>query len=215
MTGPLLLVVTAVQAEAEAVASGVDGARVRVVPVGVGAAAAAAGTARLLAVADAAGTPYRAVVSAGIAGGIPGRAGPEATVVGTRSVAGDLGAQTPDGFLTVDELGFGSGIVPCDAELAAALRAALPHAVAGDILTVATVTGTAERAAWLAGRYPTAVAEAMEGYGVGCAAAGAGVPFVEVRTVSNPVGPRDRPVWRIAEALAALTSAAKALSTLA
>jgi futalosine hydrolase len=52
----------------------------------------------------------------------------------------------------------------------------------------------------------------MEGYGVGCAAAGAGVAFAELRTISNPVGPRDRAGWRITEALAALTAAAAALT---
>jgi futalosine hydrolase len=80
--------------------------------------------------------------------------------------------------------------------------------VVGEVVTVATVTGTAERAASLAAAHPAAVAEAMEGYGVACAAAGAGVAFAELRTISNPVGPRDRTAWRIAEALAALTTAA-------
>jgi futalosine hydrolase len=48
----------------------------------------------------------------------------------------------------------------------------------------------------------------MEGYGVATAAAAAGVPFAELRTISNPVGPRDRAAWRLGEALAALTAAA-------
>ena len=81
----------------------------------------------------------------------------------------------------------------------------------GDILTVSTVTGTAARAAWLTARHPAAVAETMEGYGVACAAAAAAVPFAELRTISNPIGPRDRAAWRIPEALTALTAAATAL----
>ncbi|AXI87702.1 futalosine hydrolase, partial [Streptomyces sp. ETH9427] len=32
-----------------------------------------------------------------------------------------------------------------------------------------------------------------------------GVPVLEVRAVSNPVGPRDRAAWRIGDALNALT----------
>ena len=72
-------------------------------PVGVGPAAAAAGTARLLALAEAAGRPFRAVLSAGIAGGFPGRAGIGATVLGVRSIAADLGAESGDGFLPIDE----------------------------------------------------------------------------------------------------------------
>ena len=81
----------------------------------------------------------------------------------------------------------------------------------GDVLTVSTVTGTAESAAVLAARHPRAVAEAMEGYGAACAAAAIGLPFAELRTISNPIGPRDRASWRIGDALAALTSAGGAL----
>ncbi len=100
-----------------------------------------------------------------------------------------------------------------DEILLAALRAALPGAVVGDILTVSTVTGSTASATGLITRFPAAVAETMEGYGVACAAAGATVPFAELRTVSNPVGPRDRAAWRIGDALAALTAAATAITT--
>ncbi|NEC74872.1 futalosine hydrolase, partial [Streptomyces rochei] len=34
-----------------------------------------------------------------------------------------------------------------------------------------------------------------------------GVPVLELRAVSNPVGPRDRAAWRVGDALAALTDA--------
>jgi futalosine hydrolase len=63
-----LLIVTAVAAEADAVRAGLTTSDIVVEPVGVGPAAAAAGTARLLATGR-----YRAVISAGIAGGLPGR----------------------------------------------------------------------------------------------------------------------------------------------
>lgn len=205
MTLPLL-VVTAVAAEADAVRAGADSRHVVVEPVGVGPAAAAAGTARLLATGR-----YRAVVSAGIAGGFPGRAPVGATVLGARSIAADLGAETPDGFLPIDELGFGSSIVEADAALTKALAALLPEAIVGDVLTLTTVTGTATTADRLAARFPQAVAEAMEGYGVAVAAAG--LPFAELRTISNPVGPRDRAAWRLGEAFAALSTASGALWT--
>lgn len=220
-----LLIVTAVAAEADAIraaainskstvesaddlrAAAADRAPI-VEVVGVGAAAAAAGTARLLALAEAAGRPYRAVLSAGIGGGFPGQAPVGATVLAVRSIAADLGADSPDGFIPLDELGFGSAIAAVDESLLAALQAALPHAIVGDVLTVNTVTGTAEGAKALIARYPAAAAEAMEGYGVACAATAAGLPFAELRTISNPVGPRDRAAWRLADAFAALTDAA-------
>ena len=215
MTG--LLVVTAVPAEAEAVRAGLTEPTVTVVPVGVGPAVAGAATARLLALAEAAGRPYRAVLSAGIAGGFAGRVTVGGTVLATRSVAADLGAESPEGFIPVDELGMpaellGGGVaVPADPGLLGALRTALPAATVGAVLTVSTVTGTAASTAALADRHPDAVAEAMEGYGVAVAATQAGLPFAELRTVSNPIGPRDRWSWRMREAFAALTAAAAAL----
>ncbi|RLP85565.1 MULTISPECIES: futalosine hydrolase [unclassified Micromonospora] len=215
MTG--LLVVTAVPAEADAVCAGLTDATVTVAPVGVGPAVAGAATARLLALAEAAGRPYRAVVSAGVAGGFVGRVAVGDTVLGTASIAADLGAESPDGFIPVDELGMppallGNGsVLPADPRLLAALRDALPSATTGTVLTVSTVTGTAASTEELRRRHPGAVAEAMEGYGVAVAAAQAGVPFAELRTISNPVGPRDRDAWRLREALDALTKAAPAL----
>jgi futalosine hydrolase len=202
-----LLVVTAVPAEADAVRAGADPGHVTVRAVGAGPAAAAAGTARLLTT-----TTYRAVVSAGVAGGFPARAAVGVTVLGARSIAADLGAETPDGFLPVEELGFGTSVRDADRDLLHTLAGALPDAVIGDILTLSTVTGSAATAERLAGRHPQAVAEAMEGYGVATAAAAAGVPFAELRTVSNLIGPRDRAAWRLSEALAALTGAAAALT---
>jgi futalosine hydrolase len=221
VTRPALqLVVTAVDAEADAFRAGLPPTATtsfRVATVGVGPSAAAAGTARLLALAEASGSPYTAVISAGIAGGFPG-APIGATVLGTRSIAADLGAENPssddaDGFLSLDQLGFGSNTITADPALLAAMRTALPDAVEGDILTLSTVTGSAATAARLVGRFPAALAETMEGYGAASAAAGAAVPFAELHTISNPVGPRDRAAWRIGDALKALTAAAEALAT--
>ncbi len=207
-----LLIVTAVPAEADAVRNGLALLDAHVAPVGVGPAAAAAGTARLLALAEAAGTPYTAVLSAGIAGGFPGRADVGATVIGARSFAADLGAESPDGFLPIEQLGFGSSTVEADPDLLKSLTAALPEAVVGDILTLATVTGTAQTAERLAAAHPTAVAEAMEGFGAATAAGE--LPFIELRTVSNLIGPRDRAAWRLPEALAALTRASASLTVM-
>jgi futalosine hydrolase len=206
-----LLIVTAVPAEAEAIRAGLASSTVTVAPVGVGPAAAGAGTARLLALAEAAGRPYQAVISAGIGGGFPDRVALGTIVLATRSIAADLGAESPDGFLPLDELGFGPSAANADPALLDKLRDALPRATVGAVLTCSTVTGTTESARVLAARYPDAVAEAMEGYGAAVAAAQAGVPFAELRTISNPVGPRDRGAWRITEAFEALRCAAAAL----
>lgn len=218
-----LLVVTAVTAERDAVTAGLRTADPRtadprtagpwtatgaadVIAGGVGPAAAAAATATALARADAAGDPYRLVVSAGIGGGFAPAAPLGSVVVAAAMVAADLGVRTAEGFTPVEELGFGTSEHQPPAALGEAVAAALGAAY-GPVLTVSTVTGTAERAAELNERHPGAVAEAMEGFGVAQAAAAAGVPVLEIRTVSNPVGPRDRAAWRIGPALAALTTA--------
>jgi futalosine hydrolase len=201
-----LLVVTAVEAERVALARGLARDGVEVLAAGVGMAAAAAATARALATTP---HPYDLVLSAGIAGGF---ADLGVTVLAARSIAADLGADSPDGFLSLDELGFGSSTVEVDPDVLTWLRGALPGAIVGDVLTVSTVTGTAERTVALRSRHPAAVAEAMEGFGVATAAALAGVPFAELRTISNPIGPRDRGAWRVREALDALGAAATRLA---
>nr|WP_280117747.1 futalosine hydrolase [Streptomyces ficellus] len=181
---------------------------------GVGpAAAAVAATGALAAAPDA----YDLVVSTGIGGGFAPRAPLGTVVVSDRIVAADLGADTPGGFVAVEELGFGRSVhlpPPGLAErIAGALRGGGQRHVVAPALTVSTVTGTAARAAELIARHPRAASEAMEGFGVAEAAAAHGVPVVEVRAVSNAVGPRDRAAWRVAEALDALRGAFRLLGT--
>ena len=179
---------------------------VDVLAAGVGPAAAAAGTATALTVAAIQGAPYDLAVSAGIGGGFAPHAPLGSVVVADAVVAADLGAETPDDFAAVTDLGFGTVEHRPPPALVAALAGAT-GAVRGTVLTVSTVTGSAERAAALLRRHPHAVAEAMEGFGVAEAAAAQSVPVLEVRAVSNAVGPRDRAAWRIGEALDALAEA--------
>ncbi|WP_447039014.1 futalosine hydrolase [Streptomyces sp. DSM 118878] len=202
-----VLVATAVPAERDAVAKGLPaGSLIDVLAVGVGPGAAAAGTATALARAAAAGRPYGLVVSAGIGGGFQPGAPVGSLVVADAVTVADLGAETPEGFAPVTELGFGAVTHRPPPSLVRELAGAC-GAATGTVLTVSTVTGSAERAAELRLRHPAALAEAMEGFGVAEAAVLHGVPVAEVRAVSNPVGPRDRAAWRIGEALAALGEA--------
>ncbi len=208
-----VLIVTAVAAERDAVLRGLGfGGRDRfdVLAAGVGPAAAAAFASAALA-----GRRYGLAISAGIGGGFPGRAETGSLVVASEIVAADLGAESPEGFRSVDELGFGSARVAVDSVLAKriteALRAAGHPARLGAVLTVSTATGTAATAAELARRVPGALAEAMEGYGVAAAARLHGLPVLEIRAISNAIGPRDRRTWRIDEALGALEAASSIL----
>ncbi|MFF2329144.1 MULTISPECIES: futalosine hydrolase [unclassified Streptomyces] len=168
---------------------------------GAGPAAAAAATAFGLA-----RGPYDLVVSAGIGGGFVPTAPVGSLVVASGIVAADLGAQTPEGFVPVTGLGFGRDRFTPSPALVRDVATAT-GALTGEVLTVSTVTGSAERAAALIAAHPHAAAEAMEGFGVAEAAERTGTPVLELRAVSNAVGPRDRSAWRIGEALAALTGA--------
>ncbi|MEU9876408.1 futalosine hydrolase [Streptomyces phaeochromogenes] len=184
---------------------------------GVGPAAAAAATAAALTAAalneqtdertdERTSGPYDLVVSAGIGGGFQPEAPVGSLVLADQITAADLGAETADGFVPVTELGFGAVTHRPPESLVRAV-AAVTGARTGAVLTVNTVTGSADRAAELRRRHPRALAEAMEGFGVAEAASAHGVPVLELRAVSNPVGPRDRAAWRIGDALAALTGA--------
>ncbi|MFE9536872.1 futalosine hydrolase [Streptomyces sp. NPDC006691] len=180
------------------------GHEIHVYPAGVGPAAAAAGTAVALGRAQDPG--YDLVISTGIGGGFPGVAPLGSLVVASGLIAADLGAGSPEGFLPVTELGFGRDRLAAPRGLCQDVARAI-GALAGPVLTVTTATGTAERAAEHLARHPSAVAEAMEGFGVAEAADQYGLPALEIRAISNSVGPRDRSAWRIGGALAALTDA--------
>ncbi|MFJ8793339.1 futalosine hydrolase [Streptomyces sp. NPDC102462] len=221
-SGKRFLVATAVPAERDAVAQAFAGPAREVrlpggtlhritgahtydlLAAGVGPALAAACTAGALTAAALQGSPYALVVSAGIAGGFGPAAPVGSLVVADEITAADLGAETADGFVPVTGLGFGT-VSHRPPETLVREVTAVTGARAGTVLTVSTVTGTAARADALRARHPRALAEAMEGFGVAEAAAAHRVPVLEVRAVSNPVGPRDRAAWRIGDALAALT----------
>jgi len=117
-------------------------------------------------------------------------------------------------FLALDDLGLGSSTIVPDSQLVDRLATVVGltgrRVVTGPILSVATVTGTELRAATLTARLDP-VAEGMEGYAVGIAAAAFGVPVGEIRAVSNPVGRRDRGSWNMPAALGSLRTAAGAL----
>lgn len=209
--GRRILVMTAVSAEKDAVLRGLNGdCRFDVMVAGVGSAIAAASTVKALINAE-----YSLVVSAGIGGGFPERVEVGSLVVANEIIAADLGAETPEGFCSLEELGFGTSRITVDESLvnrvAEAFGAAGLPVHTGPVLTVSTVTGTEDTCSELAARIPGAAAEAMEGYGVAIAAHDRGLPILEIRAISNPVGPRNKAAWRIKEALDALEVASSVL----
>lgn len=208
----MLLAVVATKQECRALLSSLEAAPVELGPYqalqtraaaviisGIGPAASAAATATALAL-----MPFDAVLSLGICGGFTGAADIGDVIVATDIVAADLGADSPDGFLAMGQLGWDHDSHPVDPGLLATVVGRLGEVVAGRVLTVSTVTGTDARAGHLAERHGP-VAEAMEGWGVLTATLPHGLPMLEVRTVSNVVGVRDLSTWDLPAAFTALT----------
>ncbi|GAB3226722.1 futalosine hydrolase [Glycomyces halotolerans] len=202
-----ILVVCAVPEEADAVEAGRSlRHELDVLVCGVGPAAAAAATARTVAENSHMGRAYDVVVNAGICGAFPGRARIGDVLIATDSVAAELGVALPGRLQPLDELGFGSARIGCNTVLTVGVEG-----VRGEILTLASITGSDALASELAARYPSAVGEAMEGFGVATAAQQSGIPFAEIRTVSNFIGDRDVAGWDWNGALKALTGAIREL----
>ena len=209
-----ILVIVAVEAERVALGARCLAApEVRVVVAGIGRTNAAAATAEALAEARAAGAPFAAVISTGIAGALPGSTLALGTViVADACVYAEEGIALPEGQGDMRVLGFPLGDfegnrVPVDGALLVAFRALGPACA---IATVATCSGT--DAAALSVRTRTgAMAEAMEGAAVVHAARRVGVPAIELRSISNTTGDRATQRWDIAAAFAALQGVGDAL----
>lgn len=215
-----ILVATAVAQEQEALQRGLEryyqesdsfNPGIDIEVVGVGPAQAAACTAKILAenrMKCAEEDRYTFVISAGIAGGFAEHIREGEVAIASEIVAVDLGVETADGFQFVNELGFGSARMATDQHIVATIAERLERhalsAIVGPIGTVSTATGTQETADERRRRVPGVVAEAMEGYGVAVAAQSFNLPVLEIRSISNRVGPRDRSAWKMKEAFAAL-----------
>ncbi|MFS1511698.1 futalosine hydrolase [Chengkuizengella sp. SCS-71B] len=200
-----ILIVTAVEAEKEAILKGLHSTNnIHVIAAGVGPAAAATNTTRALCT-----SKYNLVISMGIGGGFADRAKVGSIVIANEIIAADLGVETAEGFCGLNELGFGSTHLKVDINLMNKVYEALKKTKMivhiGPILTLSTITGTSETALKLSSRIKGAAVEAMEGFGVATAAHEFNIPVLEIRAISNPVGPRDREAWRMKEAFEGLT----------
>lgn len=205
-----MLIVTSVEKEREAVQLGLNGdSRFTTALCGVGPVEAAIRTTKELSGEH----TYDAVLNLGVAGGMPGKAEIGEVVIGSASVQADLGFEQADGsFESIEGLGFTVSRLDADEVLFQAVdESLLIEHHKGVIVTQSTVTGTKARLHETIRRVPEAFAEGMEGFSVLSAAREAGVPAVEIRAISNPVGPRKRDEWRLDDALTALTTVAAQL----
>jgi futalosine hydrolase len=149
--------------------------------------------------------PMQAALQVGIAGSLDPNL-PVGTLVQVRQeTLGELGATSPEGFLTLEKLQLPSMIL--DEKVYYQQfdnpHAPLPELTSASGLTVNTVSGTADQIARRTALWQPQV-ETMEGAAFFQACLLAGVPFHQVRAVSNPVNPRNKSEWDIPAALGAL-----------
>jgi futalosine hydrolase len=207
---PRILIVTAVQGEADAIGNPND---TFIVSGGIGRTNAAVSTTTSIL----SNGPFSWVISAGIAGALP-----ESNlqigdiVIANKCVYAEEGLQTPDGFQNMQEMGFSLGDfdgndVPVDQDM---LERIGKIGVIGSIATVATCSGT-DRHAKLLERRTQCVCEAMEGAAVVHTARKFGLQAIEIRAISNTTGDRNSQEWDLALALKNLGSSVnKAITAL-
>jgi futalosine hydrolase len=195
-------------------------ADVLVVPAGMGKTNAAQAVTALLET-----RAVRGIIGFGVGGAYAGSGlHPGGVAVATSEIYGDEGVAAPDGWIATDGIGIPllelAGAChfnefPIDpVRLGAAmdaLSAAGIEAVAGPFVTVSCCSGTAARGDELAGRF-RAVCESMEGAAYAHVAALYGVPYLEIRGISNLVEDRDLSRWKLD---AAARTAATAVAAVA
>lgn len=129
------------------------------------------------------------IIVVGIGGAYPG----SGLTIGEVACAGsetfgDLGVETPDGFLELSE--FVRNSYPLQL---------FPADIHTNFVTVSTCSGTDELSARIQARTHGHV-ENMEGAAAVQVAACYGIPIGELRGISNFTGRRDRAAWKIPEA---------------
>ncbi len=196
------------------------------VATGLGKANAAAALAAVVASLDTSGGTSRdasrgaspdkppSVLQFGVAGAYPGCDLPLGAVAVASSERDlDLGVGEDRTRLGLDAIGFellpGTGVhnlIALGGDSARAIAAGLGAPLL-DFATSDGVTATAAAAAATAARHGVAL-ESMEGFAAAQVALALGLPFVELRAVSNRVGDRDKRNWKLAEAARAAAAAA-------
>lgn len=158
---------------------------------------------------------YDLVIQAGVGGSFD-RSIPLGDVVTVNNDCfADMGAEDHDNYLDIFEMGliskdeapFSNGCLPA-LEMSWDLFRNM-KAVKG--ITVSMVSGNSHTIQRLAATYGP-VTESMEGAAMHYACRIAGVPFVQLRAVSNYVEPRDKSKWQMGKAIKALNETLQSLA---
>jgi len=150
--------------------------------------------------------PPGVIIMCGVAGAYPDSSLQVGDVICAEcEIYGDLGAESPQGFLSMAALGFPvvNGSSPLFNELPMSL---FPVIRRERFVTLSTCTGTHDTALAIAARTGGAV-ENMEGAAVAHVALLHGIAVGEVRGISNLVTNRDKASWQLARAATAAQQA--------
>jgi len=198
---PDIVICFATALEGEGLPQSVAGRSLSLLQTGVGVVNAAFALTRFLSRHD-----VLAVVSCGVGGAYPGSGLEPGDVASAESETyGDLGADSPHGFLDMQALGF--PVIAGDPPLFNRLPLDLfPTARRAPFVTCSTCTGRDENAAGLVRRTGGAV-ESMEGAAIVHVARLMGIKVGEVRGISNACGDRGRTRWKLRESAAAARAA--------
>jgi len=167
---------------------------------GVGMVATAAQTSRALA-----RTRYHLALNVGVCGSFDRALTPGSVVHVVSDRIAELGAEDGDAFLTLDDLTLPGE--PVFVNAAPPANAALMQLPAVSGITVNTVHGNERSIEAVVRRFAPQV-ESMEGAAFMYACLINGVPFAQVRAVSNIVEKRNREAWQVGKAIASLGRAA-------
>lgn len=160
----------------------------------------------------------RLIINFGVGGAYPGSGPGVCTIaVADREIYGDEGVLLANGFRDMRFLGLpllsisstsGTGSdkdiyneIPLDRGLADKISSLLEPAktAVGPFVTLSCMTGSGSRAESLRRRYG-AICENMEGASVAHVCQMHGIPFLEIRGISNIVEERDKGKWKLKEA---------------
>jgi futalosine hydrolase len=131
-------------------------------------------------------------INAGIAGSFDPEIGIGTVLQVISERFGDLGVEEADGrFTDVAELGFSSLSVLKNPQTS------IPQLPVCQGITVNKVHGSAVSIQKILEKYPDVQVESMEGAAFFYACLAAEVPFVEIRSISNRVEPRNRDAWNL------------------
>jgi futalosine hydrolase len=198
-----ILVVAATAREAESVRAARFRQEADILVTGVGMVATAAQTSRALAQ-----TRYNLALNFGICGSFDRALGPGSVVHVVRDRIAELGAEDDETFVEFEVLQLPGE--PVFVNAAPPSSAALDALRSVTAITVNTVHGNERSIAAVVQRFAPQV-ESMEGAAFMYACLINGVPFAQVRAVSNIVERRNRDAWKIGEALDSLGRAASSI----